>query len=273
VNAKIGVENFIQPFKAGSAMIQLKAQHAQYAAEYVRLIEPTMEVRCWMEKDEYYVHALIPSESNESHDQKLFYDVIFRFKARNKADETNNHIADYMCEAFSNNPAFLFSFTYVFNKNKCLLSNASKKLYSDTALREPAKIRNPYNLLGISKDLWFAEHYMKRHHLFRKEVFENLAQKTTLTAVLVKVKSQEAKLKEANDRDKDEATKKSKIKYQTREEKKQQRDTDRRVGKKLLESDLSVNLKNDKLKTKFQGGIPSNQLKTSFGNKALQPKR
>jgi hypothetical protein len=267
MNNKITIKDFINPFKTGSAMLSVRALHAEYMSRYMRLIEPTIKAKCWEEKGEYYVHLEVPSESNMEKERKVFYDVIYRFDTKDKTELTNNHIYNYNCEAFCNNPSFAFSFTYVFNKNKCLLSNASKKLYSAIALKEPPKVRNPYNLLGISKDLWYAEYYMRRNQLFRKEVFNNIAVKTTLNTELVKVKSQDDKLKELNDRDKEDARIQKKLKENTRSQNKRQKEMDKKEGKKLLEADLKHN---------FDSGLQSEKTKAltvNFKNPSLSPKK
>lgn len=114
-------------------------------------------------KDEYYVHFKIPSESVED----FYYDVVFYFYDETGEFENNRTLNDYYVKFFSNDPAFNFTYTYVFNKVGLLIPELKPKL-SDFALKNEAKSTNPNKNIGYIKTVYIAYLLMEKYGLFYK---------------------------------------------------------------------------------------------------------
>lgn len=118
-------------------------------------------------KDEYYVHIKIPSEVVP----KFYYDVVVQFYTADNAKRTENDLTNYFVRFYSNDPAFVFTFLHVFNKNDMFvkaLESKSPKL----AIKEKPKEKNPLGVIGYVKSLYFAYLVMKLKKLFIKANFD-----------------------------------------------------------------------------------------------------
>lgn len=122
-------------------------------------------------KDEdYYIHFKIPSEVID----KFYYDIVIRFyllpeSATYKMDTNLNN---YDVQFYSNDPSFVFSFAYAFNKHDAFVDDLKFKI-SKVALTQEAAVRNPQSQLGYVKAFYFAFLQMKRLMLFSKSNWES----------------------------------------------------------------------------------------------------
>nr|DAT51762.1 MAG TPA: hypothetical protein [Caudoviricetes sp.] len=114
-------------------------------------------------KNEYYVHFKIPSESVDD----FYYDVVFYFYDETGEFENSRSLNDYYVKFFSNDPAFNFTYTYVFNKVGLLIPELKPKL-SDFALKNEAKVTNPNKNIGYIKSVYISYLLMERYGLFYK---------------------------------------------------------------------------------------------------------
>ena len=234
------INDLIHPFQKGSMAIALRAIEQDLTIRYFRNIQKTISAKCFMKKDDYYVYFKIPSERNIDGVKDIFYDVILRFFPKNKDDFTSSSIRNYGVQVFSNSPAFMFTFTHRYSKQKLLLP-IPKKYYGKQALKEEADIRNPLKLVGIDKTIWFSELFMTKHRLFTKTVFESLVQKKLdLNTVLNSIKSQEDKLIEVQRRDKTLAVQKRKNKYKKAESEQETQSSESISTKSSLITDMST---------------------------------
>lgn len=113
--------------------------------------------------DMFYCHIKIPSEVVP----KFYYDVVIQFYTDNNALRTSGNLDDYYVRFYSNDPAFVFTYLRVFLKNEMFVEDLKAKS-SNLALKEDPKIRNPYEIPGYVKSLYFAYLYMKLKVLFLK---------------------------------------------------------------------------------------------------------
>lgn len=109
----------------------------------------------------YYIHIKIPSEVVKD----FYYDVVIKFVGDAKKVASFTTLDKYDVRFFSNDPAFVFNYTYVFNKKGLFIDELSKRMTSK-ALRSPAKEKNPDNMVGYVKSLYFAYLFMKQRGLF-----------------------------------------------------------------------------------------------------------
>jgi len=99
-------------------------------------------------------HVKVPSEDYSNN--KIVYDVLFRLYK----DEGNRY-ALWKMKLFSNSPAFLFTYAYVYYHSDLIVSdpNFVSKL-PQIALTTPPEVRNPIESLGYEKSTYIAARYL-----------------------------------------------------------------------------------------------------------------
>lgn len=112
---------------------------------------------------DYIMHLRVPSET-VAH---FFYDVVVCFSTSNAIHAIGNDLFDYDVKFFSNDPAFVFTFAHSFIKNKMFFEDLRSKM-SKKAIEERAKVRNPKDVIGYVKTIYFAYLYMKDHGYNKK---------------------------------------------------------------------------------------------------------
>ena len=113
--------------------------------------------------DEYYCHIKIPSEVVPH----FYYDVVIKFYTKNNAFRTESTLSKYDVQFYSNDPAFVFTFLRVFLKNNMFIKDLSDKA-SKEALKKDPKEKNPQEIIGYVKSLYFAYLFMSQKGLFSK---------------------------------------------------------------------------------------------------------
>lgn len=110
----------------------------------------------------YIFKFKIPSEKYEG----LKYDVVIQFIpiGNSGKDLTLNN---YALKIFSNSPAMMFTYAYVFNKNEMIIDFLIDKC-SKRSLNEPPKIKNPQEMFGFEKSVYFSLLYIKQENLHAK---------------------------------------------------------------------------------------------------------
>ena len=146
-------------------------------------------------KGNYYIHAKIPDEAIDG----VTFDVVIEFQETTElADKSVKTLSNYEIRFFSNDPAFMFTYTYTFNKHDLLIKNLKSKL-SKRALTEPAKIKNPHNTIGVIKNFFFLYEFMKNNRLFYKMTWLNAAKISGANAIrnIVSAEDKLAELQQA----------------------------------------------------------------------------
>lgn len=121
-------------------------------------------------KDQYVAHIKVPSETVKD----FYYDAVILFYTNDPAVKTSPSLQDYFVKFFSNDPAFVFTYLRVFLKNDLFIEDLKPKS-SKLALKNDPKERNPYEVPGYSKILYFAYLFMKSKNLFAKSMYESYA--------------------------------------------------------------------------------------------------
>lgn len=116
----------------------------------------------------YYIHIKIPSEVVKD----FYYDVVIKFIGDAKKVAVFTKLDKYDVQFFSNDPAFVFNYTYVFGKKGLFIKELSQRM-SNKALHSPAKEKNPDNTVGYVKSIYFAYLFMKQRGLFTKSMFDS----------------------------------------------------------------------------------------------------
>lgn len=199
----VKIDNLTNPFGSGSMAISVKLVTDKLKERYKNFVESSIEVNAMKIKDNYFLYFQIPSKENKEYpDDVIFYDIVIELIPPNSAWKLHKSIRDYDVKVFSNNPKFMFTFTYIFNKRKALI-DLPNKYYSKQALRIFPKKRNPMQLLGIDENLYHCILYMDKHRLFDRDVLEVLIQTSTLDwkSLLDEITPQEEKMEEVSNRD------------------------------------------------------------------------
>jgi hypothetical protein len=149
---------------ATNSMIRLvKADYRQrFDALYIRESALIVHKKFKDEKDNsYYIYIKMPSETVK----EFFYDVVIQFKPTKAEAVLNVNLDRYNVKFFSNDPAFLFTYAYAFNKAGLLIDWLKLRL-SKEALNTKPVVRNPKADTGYVKSLYFAYYFMTIRKLF-----------------------------------------------------------------------------------------------------------
>lgn len=121
------------------------------------------------DKNTYWAHIKTPSESVN----KFYYDVVFKFYTDAKGGNQQDLFKWYF-NVFSNDPAFVFTYAYVFNQNKLLIPELLKKM-SAQAIKEKPKEKNEKEIVGYDKIIYFAYLILEMRNLNKLKLFKNEA--------------------------------------------------------------------------------------------------
>jgi hypothetical protein len=122
----------------------------------------------YRDKDEYYFHVLIPSETERNNT----YDVVLHFTMGDEDFKYDNFLKRYYVKFFSNCPSFTYSFAHVFNIYDVLIENLSNK-YKDIVFDEMPVIRNPAQVITYEKSTTFAALFIKDSFILKNKMYLN----------------------------------------------------------------------------------------------------
>ena len=94
-------------------------------------------------RDVYFCHIKMPSETVE----KFYYDVVIRFYTDDNAERVNSSLTNYQVQFFSNDPAFIYTYLYVFRKLDMLVMDLKGKCPKLSMTQRPVE-RNAYLDVG-----------------------------------------------------------------------------------------------------------------------------
>ena len=120
------------------------------------------DCKVYKKENSYYFHIKIPSEKFST----LLYDVIIKLVPQDTSVLVENTLKNYNLQFFSNSPAFVYTYAYVSKKDKLLLPFLENKL-NKQALTKPPTIKNPIEIYGFEKSIYFALLYIeyKNYHI------------------------------------------------------------------------------------------------------------
>lgn len=150
-----------------------------------------VDYKLFIHKDKYIVYFKIPSEVVP----KFYYDVVVEFYPTDNSIKMDNNIENYNVKFFSNDPSFVYTFAYAFNKNNLLFKDIDSKL-PKISLKTAAKEKNPYNQVGYVKSLFFTYLLMVQYGLFDKSKFELYAKPYNKKELLKLIQDADEKIKD-----------------------------------------------------------------------------
>lgn len=115
----------------------------------------------------YWVYIKIPSETVK----KFYYDVVIKFFTDENVKGGGRDLFKYNIKVYSNDPAFVFTYAFVFNKNKMFIEELYNKMSKEALSKEP-KEKNKKELIGYVKSLYFAYLLMENKSLNKVNKFE-----------------------------------------------------------------------------------------------------
>lgn len=152
----------------------------------------TFKFKVYKVKNNYLFHFYIPSEEFVN---SLFYNVCILFEEHDELTGSEKTINNHHLKLFSNSPNFMFTYTYALNQNKMiipfLLSKCSKR-----ALTEAPTLRNPIEVYGFEKSIYFACRYIMDNQLNNIFEIENNRFLYNETKLKSEIMSQEKKYEE-----------------------------------------------------------------------------
>ena len=159
-------------------------------------------------KDQYIAHIKVPSETVK----EFYYDVVILFYSNDGVAKASPSLQNYNVKFFSNDPAFIFTYLRVFLKNDLFFEDLKPKA-SKLALTKDPKERNPYEVPGYSKIIYFAYLFMKNKNLFSKHMYSTYGHEYSAKKLLATVEHTDKKIEDRTElgkkQTKDEAKKKA----------------------------------------------------------------
>lgn len=120
----------------------------------------------------YYIHLKIPSEVVP----RFAYDVVIEFYTDDEATSASRSLMNYSVRFYSNDPSFVFTYCKAFVDNDLFIKQLEPKM-SRKAITDIAAERNPKEIVGYVKSLYFAYLWIKNKSLLNKTVFDSYATK------------------------------------------------------------------------------------------------
>ncbi|HAU87396.1 MAG TPA: hypothetical protein DCW90_18500, partial [Lachnospiraceae bacterium] len=160
-------EEYIQnPMGERNAVVSNRTMYGRYYQEKLDKImvreAGQLHYKAYKDKSRYIIHIKIPSEVVP----KFYYDVLIEFREP-KEGVVGYDLSKYKVRFYSNDPSFVFTFAHAFKKNGIFFSDFDDKM-SEKALKEKADEKNPKDIVGYVKSLYFAYLVMQSRGLFSK---------------------------------------------------------------------------------------------------------
>ena len=115
----------------------------------------------------YWIYCKIPSEMCKD----FYYDTIIKFYADEKVKSGGKDLFKYYARFYSNDPAFVYTYAYVFAHNDLFIGELSSKM-SKEALKQKPSEKNPKEDVGYVKSIYFVYLLMQNRNLNKTSVFE-----------------------------------------------------------------------------------------------------
>lgn len=146
------------------------------------------------ENNKYYAYFKIPSETIE----RFYYDTIIEFSADQNIMEAGKNLFKYNIRFYSNDPSFVYTYAYTFYRKGLFIKEFESKM-SQKALREPPKEKNPTQMVGYVKTIYFAYLFMKLRSFNDLDKFKAQASVLNINNLIANVMIADQKLGERED--------------------------------------------------------------------------
>lgn len=138
-----------------------------------------------------WLHVKVPSEVVKN----FYYDVVFKFTSTEKTSLLGEDLFKCNVQFYSNDPAFVYTYAHVFAKNGLFIKELIPKM-SKRAIKGEAKEKNPNNVVGYVKTIYFAYLLMQNKKLNKKYRFDAETKEFSLNHLLQSIEDAESKVAE-----------------------------------------------------------------------------
>lgn len=165
-------DEYIQnPMGEKNAVMSNRAMYRSYYQEKLDKImvreHGKADYKTFRDGNRYLIYIKIPSEKLA----EFYYDIIVEFTPP-KGEITGYSLDKYNVRFYANDPAFIYTFAHAFKTHNLLIPEFKDKL-SKRALKEKADEKNPQDVVGYVKSLYFTYLIMKSRGLFSKVFYTN----------------------------------------------------------------------------------------------------
>ena len=169
--------------------------------------------KLYKSKENYYIHFKIPSEVID----KFYYDTVIEFYTDDSTISKSASLKDYYVKFYSNDPAFVYTFAHAFIENKIFIEDLLSKM-SREARKKVAKEKNPGNLVGYVKSLFFAFLLIGDYGLFSKTLYDKTAESYSKNKLIKDIEDAKDKVRKRQEEE-------EKLRKKNRKEKQKERST------------------------------------------------
>ena len=164
------------------------------------LLRENGKIRHYLYKDTknnvFYILVKVPSEIIPD----FYYDVVFKFYTDAGVEDAGRSLKKYYIQFFSNDPAFVYTYAYVFIQKDLFVTELMPKMTMQAARQEPTE-KNPNQVVNYVKSLMFAYLFMEDRKLLNLSAFKD-AEEFTLNTLLSEVEDAEDKIADRQREDK-----------------------------------------------------------------------
>lgn len=186
-------------------------------------------------KNRYFAHIKIPSETVE----KFYYDTVIEFYTDSNVEEAGTNLLKYYTKFYSNDPAFVYTYAYVFSHNELFIEELKSKM-SKKALKDRAEEKNPSNQVGYVKTIYFAYLFMSSKGFFLQNGFKAQAEKFVAKDLVRDVMDADTKI---GDREAEGAKQQKAKKRKKDTEKREEQNTSKKTNSSKIISKTKVTSK------------------------------
>lgn len=144
----------------------------------------------YKKKNSYIVYLKIPSEVVPN----FYYDTIVEFTPPEKSAVVLPTLEKYNVKFYSNDPSFVFTYAHAFIKNELFIEDLKPKM-SQLAVKKTATEKNPGNVVGYVKSLYFAWLVIKSRGLLSRTHY-TMAKEYNKNELLKLVQDADSKIEE-----------------------------------------------------------------------------
>lgn len=158
-------DEYIQnPMGEKNAVISNRTMYRNYYQEKLDKVmvreQGKIDYKAYTAGKRYIMYIKIPSEVVPN----FYYDVLIEFTPP-KSQIVGFKLDKYDVKFYSNDPSFVYTFAHAFKRNGMFFTEYEDKM-SERALKEKADEKNPKDLVGYVKSLYFAYLIMRKRGLF-----------------------------------------------------------------------------------------------------------
>lgn len=140
------------------------------------------------DKNVYWAYIKVPSEIVHN----FYYDVIFKFIPTSSTGFFDD-LFKFNMQVFSNDPSFVFTYAYVFNKNNLFIKELASKMGREP-LKDKPEEKNSLEQIGYEKAIYFAYLIMRERKLNKLLRFKSEAKQLDIKFILENVMPAEEKI-------------------------------------------------------------------------------